>query len=288
MTNPIDGIPTVTYDPKNPFMFKGTEQKLNYYLIAQTGPIILGVRILAHQISDTEAHVGFRIRCQTMPGHQGHVDPAAYTSTWPQIEWSKADGIRASKVMLQTVQMEPGQWDQLDKVVKKARLIGKLMALLGAAVPIQDLAYEQEDLEEVLMGEITKQMGIQELSGNTGKEGEATANKSDPLVDGNEAVTQAALAEKLKQHDPSLTDEQAKADAAELIEKAKTVMPSATSEIQKEVEGLFGELAESMGTSKEDLSKAFGASTDAAEAGSPLATFLLDDDDDDDSGMLPN
>jgi len=245
-----DNLPTVTHDPKNPFMFRGTENKLNYYLIAEKGPIILGVRILAYQISSTEAHVGFRIRCQRHPEFHGIIDPSAFKDTWDGIDWSRADGIRASKVMVQTVQMEPGQYDQLEKVVKKSRMIGKLMALLGSACEIEDLAYEQEDLEEVLLTEVEKQMGVHTSQGNVGIPGEATADKDAPLVDGQKdmisKVKAAAKAEILKE-DPDAKE----ADVTQFVDDV------------------------------------FGGGSDAAEAGSPLATFMVDDDDDD-SGLLPN
>lgn len=250
-------IPTITYDPTNPFMFRGTEKLLNYYLVAQKGPIILGIRILAYQISDTQAHVGFRIRCQKHPESTANVDPAAFTSTWPQIEWTKADHIRASKVMIQTVEMQPGQWYQLDKAIKKARLIGKLMALLGAAVDTEDLAYEQEELNSILMAEIEKQVGVHTAQGNTGVGGEVSANKEDPLVDGNAALK-------------AFAKEQVKAKAKAKAEEDGTPLPE---DFDEQVDAAF------------EKSKAVDG---MAEAGDPLAAFMASSDDDDDSGLLPN
>ncbi len=263
MNTPTNEIPTVTYDPQNPFMFRGTENKLNYYLIGQAGPVILGVRILAYQINDEEAHVGFRIRCQKHPEHQGFVDPKAFTTTWPQIEWTKADDIRASKVMIQTVQMSPGQWDQLDEVIKKARLIGKLMALLGAACQTEDLVYEQEDLEAILVKEIEKQVGVHEAQGNVGIGGEVSADKNAPLQDQKEALIEKAKegAVKALMQAEGLTEEQAK----------------------EKIAAAEAQVKEAMGL---DADEAVSAA-DAAEGGSPLATFLADEDDDD-SGLLPN
>ncbi len=251
-----DGIPAGQHDPKNPFIFKGTEGKMNYVLVAQKGPVILGVRVLVQHFTKDKCVVGFRIRSTQHPNQNVTIAPGVFGSAWGQdVQFTKNVQTHSSFMMMTELNMPPGQWDQLPAAMKKGRVVSKLINWLAQNIDTEDLAYEQDELVQILWDQVAKQVKIKELQGEIfegmvdedGEPLEATIDPEAPLQ-GQEKVV----------HDMALKHLQEQ--GATINEDGSVTMPD----------------EEEPATTEE-----FSDNIDALLAG-------FSEDDEDDSGLLPN
>ncbi len=250
-------IPTDGYDPQNPYIFKGTEGKMNYVLVAEQGPVILGVRVLVQKFTKEKCLVGFRIRSTKHPEKDATVAPGVFGSVWgPDVQFTKNVITHSSFMMMTELNMPPGLWDELPKAMKKGRVVSKLMSWLAANIPQEALVFEQEELVEVIWNQIAKQVKIKELQGEVfapmvGEDGqpvEATIDPNAQLTNPQQLVEKMAKEEMLAQ--------------GFIFNEDGTVTPPAQPDDAPTLEEFSGNIGEML---------------DA-----------LSEEDDEDSGLLPN
>jgi len=115
-------------------IMSGTEEKLNYMVVAKNGSVALGVRPLVHYLSNATLIMA-RVRSCRSPSNDPKsgrgLKAAGLTAAWPDIKFNKTNDERASVIVAGIIPRLPSQGVELLEAVSKCRMANSLTIWLS-------------------------------------------------------------------------------------------------------------------------------------------------------------